>query len=82
MAAMLYKSGHHRAAKELLCDERAAYDEFKRAGSPCQVRPLWEEIGANGGPKLAFDPASYESIADCLTAAHAAQAPLAACQRR
>ena len=84
---MLYRAGNWRGAKELLCDQREFYVEFKQAGAPCQLRSAWE-VRAGNAPALtasavqAFRPQAYDSTADCLTAAHAAGAPLSACTPR
>lgn len=87
LASALYRTGHYGAAKELLCDRRQTYDEFKRAGSPCHPRPQWDAID---GPGKSFDKAAdgcngfnpriYRNAADCLTAAHVAHLPLGTCR--
>ena len=90
-AAMLYRSGKKRAAKELLCDQREIYLEFKRTASPCAPRNEWEL--ANGPVRgltansltasapLSFRANTYRSQADCLTAAYGSGVPLSACSR-
>ena len=37
-ASLLYRSGHKRAAKELLCEQRQIYAEFQRTPWPCSPR--------------------------------------------
>ena len=87
-ASLLYRSGHKRAAKELLCEQRDSYDEFKRTASPCLKRADWELRGELRGSDrqtanapMNFRPNNFRSQADCLTAAAASGTPLSACSR-
>ena len=86
-ASLLYRSGHKRAAKELLCEQRDVYDAFRRTATPCQVRRDGELKGAPNEALLrdapaAFRPTVYKSQADCLTAAKTAGVPLSTCDGR
>jgi hypothetical protein len=86
-ASLLYNSGHKRAAKELLCEQREMYDAFRSIGSPCGVRTSWELAGPRGqaltadAPPTAFRANAYRNRSDCLTAAYTAGVPLSACDR-
>jgi hypothetical protein len=87
-AALLYRSGHKRAAKELLCEQREIYNAFKRTATPCLTRADWELKDTMGGMRArvsaltAFQPGAYRSRADCLTAAYTAGVPLSTCDGR
>ena len=82
-ASLLYRSGHKRAAKELLCERRDIYNAFRRTATPCLSRADWELKEANAvGTAPSFRPGVYKSHADCLTAAYTARAPLSACDGR
>ena len=89
-AALLYKAGNKRAAKEVLCEQRDVYNNFRRIGSPCMVRADWELKGPLGQTLTANAPAapatfsarSYRNRADCLTAAYTAHVALSACDAR
>jgi hypothetical protein len=89
-ASLLYRSGHRRAAKELLCEEREVYNEFKRTAWPCAARANWElkdtlslrSTARAPATMSAFRASAYRSTADCLTAAYTAGVPLSSCERR
>ena len=89
-ASLLYRSGHKRAAKELLCERRDVYNAFRRTATPCLARADWElkETSSLRGPtsaaaaQPAFQAGAYRSRADCLTAAYTARVPLSACDGR
>ena len=89
-AALLYRSGHKRAAKELLCEQREAYNTFRNNGAPCTVRANWElkdtlslRPTANAATASSnFNPGAYRNRADCLTAAYTARVSLSACDGR
>jgi hypothetical protein len=89
-AALLYKAGNNRAAKEVLCEQRDMYNNFRRIGSPCMVRADWELKGPLGQALTANAPAApatfsaraYRNRADCLTAAYTAHVALSACDAR
>jgi hypothetical protein len=89
-AALLYQAGNKRAAKEVLCEQRDVYNNFRRIGSPCMVRADWELKGPLGQTLTANAPAapatfsarSYRNRADCLTAAYTAHVALSACDAR
>ena len=55
-ASLLYRSGHKRAAKELLCERRDVYNAFRRTATPCLARADWElkeaESAAVAAPAL------------------------------
>lgn len=82
-ASLLYRSGHKRAAKELLCERRDVYNAFRRTATPCLTRADWElkEASAASAPSR-FQPGAYRTRADCLTAAYTARVPLGACDGR
>jgi hypothetical protein len=82
-ASLLYRSGHKRAAKELLCERRDIYNAFRRTATPCLARADWELKEANAAVAApSFRPGAYKTRADCLTAAYTARAPLSACDGR
>ena len=82
-ASLLYRSGHKRAAKELLCERRDIYNAFRRTATPCLSRADWELKEANAAVAAPnFRASAYKSRADCLTAAYTARAPLSACDGR
>jgi hypothetical protein len=86
-AALLYRSGHRRAAKELLCEQREVYNAFKRTATPCLARADWElkdttGMRARANELMAFEPRAYRSRADCLTAAYTTRVPLSTCDGR
>ena len=87
-AALLYRSGHKRAAKELLCEQREIYNAFKRTATPCLTRADGELKDTMGGMRArvsaltAFEPRTYRNRADCLTAAYTAGVPLSTCDGR
>ena len=94
-ASLLYNGGNKRAAKEVLCEQRQMYEDFRSIGSPCAMRTEWELKGArgpavtlNGAPALTanapanFSPRAYRNRADCLTAAYTAGVALSACDAR
>ena len=89
-ASLLYRSGHKRAAKELLCERRDVYNAFRRTATPCLARADWElkdtsslRAPANAAAAApAFQPSAHRSRADCLTAAYTARVPLSACDGR
>jgi hypothetical protein len=94
-ASLLYNGGNKRAAKEVLCEQREMYDNFRSIGSPCAMRAEWELKGArgqavtlNGAPALtanapaSFRARAYRNRADCLTAAYTAGVALSACDAR
>jgi hypothetical protein len=89
-ASLLYKAGNKRAAKEVLCEQRDMYNNFRRIGSPCMVRADWELKGPLGQALTAnasaapatFSARAYRNRADCLTAAYTAHVALSACDAR
>ena len=87
-ASLLYRSGHKRAAKELLCEQRAIYAEFGRTPWPCSPRTEAELRRVDLAPAPAasappaFRPNNFRSRADCLTAAHASGVPLSSCSKQ
>jgi hypothetical protein len=89
-ASLLYRSGHKRAAKELLCEQREIYAEFRRTPWPCSPRTEAELRRIDPAPTPApaakappsFRPNSYSSRADCLTAAYTAGVQLSSCSER
>jgi hypothetical protein len=82
-ASLLYRSGHKRAAKELLCERRDVYNAFRRTATPCLARADWELKEANAAIAApSFRPGAYRTRADCLTAAYTARAPLSSCDGR
>ena len=89
-ASLLYRSGHKRAAKELLCEQRAIYAEFQRTPWPCSPRTEAELRGVDRAPSpapaasapLSFRPNNFRSRAGCLTAAHTSGVPLSSCSER
>lgn len=40
--AMIHNAGYAGAAKELMCEDKAAYFAFRTAGTPCAYRPAFE----------------------------------------
>jgi hypothetical protein len=87
MAALLYRSGNKRAAKELLCEQREVYDSFRRTATPCLARADWELKGTTNqalrsDAPTSFRPTAYRSRTDCLTAAYTAGVSLSACDGR
>jgi hypothetical protein len=80
-ASLLYRSGHKRAAKELLCERRDVYNAFRRTATPCLSRADWElkEARAANATTSRFQPGAYRTRADCLTAAYTARVPLSSC---
>ena len=42
---MAHNAGDQAAARELMCDDKALYMAFRRAGQPCAFRPEWEAPG-------------------------------------
>jgi hypothetical protein len=90
IASLLYKAGNKRAAKEVLCEQRDMYNNFRRIGSPCMVRVDWELKGPLGQAVTAnaaaapatFSARAYRNRADCLTAAYTAHVALSACDAR
>jgi hypothetical protein len=91
-ASLLYNSGHKRAAKELLCEQREMYDAFRSIGSPCVARADWElmrprmlgltaSAPTTSSAPTTFRANAYRNRADCLTAAYTAGVPLSACDR-
>ena len=83
-ASLLYRAGHKRAAKELLCERRDVYNAFRRTATPCTARADWElkEASAVTSAAPRFQPGAYKTRADCLTAAYTARVPLGACDGR
>ena len=82
-ASLLYRSGHKRAAKELLCERRDVYNAFRRTATPCLARADWELKEAHAAIAApSFRPGAYRTRADCLTAAYTARAPLSSCDGR
>ena len=82
-ASLLYRSGHKRAAKELLCERRDVYNAFRRTATPCAARADWELKEANAVRTApAFHAGAYRTRADCLTAAYTARVPLSSCDGR
>lgn len=82
-ASLLYRSGHKRAAKELLCERRDVYNAFRRTPTPCLARADWELKEASAANTMSrFQPGAYRTHADCLTAAYTARVPLGACDGR
>ena len=88
-ASLLYRSGHKRAAKELLCEQREIYAEFRRTPWPCSPRTEAELRRTDALPPApaasappAFRPNDFRSRADCLTAASASGVPLSNCSER
>jgi len=85
-AAWLYRFGNTRAAKELLCNQREFYIQFKQTDSPCQRHSEWEPKGtaqaSNRSAPTTFRPDRFPNKADCLTAAYSSGVPLAACSSR
>jgi hypothetical protein len=87
MAAILYRSGNTRAAKELLCEQREAYDAFRRTATPCLARADWELKGTTTQALTSeapngFRARDYRTKSDCLTAAYTNHVPLSACNGR
>ena len=89
-ASLLYRSGHKRAAKELLCEQRQIYAEFQQTPWPCSPRTEAELRRIDPAPALApaanaplsFRPNNFRSRADCLTAAYTSGVPLSSCSQR
>jgi hypothetical protein len=85
-ASLLYRSGHKRAAKELLCEQRQIYAEFQRTPWPCSPRTEAELRRIDPAPAanapLSFRPNNFRSRADCLTAAYTSGVPLSSCSER
>jgi hypothetical protein len=89
-ASLLYRSGHKRAAKELLCERRDIYNAFRRTATPCVARADWElketlslrSPATAAATQPAFQASAYKSRSDCLTAAYTARAPLSSCDGR
>jgi hypothetical protein len=91
-ASLLYRSGHKRAAKELLCERRDVYNAFRRTATPCLARADWElkdtsslrapNSASAAAAAPAFQAGAYRNRADCLTAAYTARVPLGACDGR
>ena len=48
--AMIHNAGYKGAARELMCNDRAAYMAFKTAGEPCAWRAQFEPQGAAPAP--------------------------------
>ena len=82
--------GHKRAAKELLCEQREIYVEFRRTPWPCSPRTEAELRRIDPAPApapaanapLSFRPNNFRSRADCLTAAYTSGVPLSSCSER
>jgi hypothetical protein len=87
-ASLLYRSGHKRAAKELLCEQRQIYAEFQRTPWPCSPRTEAELRRIDPAPAPAanappsFQQNNFRSRADCLTAAYTSGVPLNSCTQR
>ena len=91
-ASLLYRAGHKRAAKELLCEQREIYAEFRRTPWPCSLRTEAELRRIDPAPALtpapaanappSFRPNNFRSRADCLTAAYTSGVPLSSCSER
>src|SRR6478752_6544457 len=86
-AGVSYRSGNKRAAKELLCEQREAYDAFRRTATPCLARADWELKGTTTQALTSeapngFRARDYRTKSDCLTAAYTNHVPLSACNGR
>jgi hypothetical protein len=86
-AALLWNMGtpeSRATAKEVLCNSPEIRQAYQTAGHPCardmaKVEGPAKSTAITKVNSVQFDPGQYRSASDCLTAAHAASAPLSVC---